>query len=116
MSLADMHNRTVFPIVGIVMALALSGCSALHHGWDGAMADIGLYGRPQSEQRPTPDSTQSAVRQTSDTGELDSWCRQFATSVAQDAASNGYDAPSQKRRYETTYRPCVGLPESASRP
>ena len=115
-----MQKKIAFPILAI--ALALSGCTALHRGWDGAMTEIGLYGPPQAGQSqmpdrsPVADPSQSAARQTSSAGESANWCRQYATSVAQDAARNGYDAPTQKRRYETTYQQCAGLPDGAGTP
>ena len=115
-----MQKKTAYPILAV--ALALSGCTALHRGWDGAMTEIGLYGPQQAgqsqmpDQGPAADPNQGAVRQTSSAGEPVNWCRQYAVSVAQDAARNGYDAPTQKRRYETTYQQCTGLPDGATGP
>ncbi len=109
-----MHKRTAFPVIAIALGLLLSGCANLQRGWDGAMTEIGLYGPPQQPApSPMPDTNQGAVSQAGSAGAAADWCRQYATSSAQTAARSGYDAATQKRRYETTYRQCAALPDGA---
>ncbi|MBU6443020.1 MAG: hypothetical protein KGR48_03835 [Alphaproteobacteria bacterium] len=111
-----MHRRTAYPLFVITLALLLSSCADVHRGWDNAMTEVGLYGPEQPDQGMVPTAHQNAIRQDTDAGKTGSWCRQYATSVAQDAAGDGYDAATQKHRYETAYRQCTDSPRTANTP
>ena len=103
-------------------AVLLCGCTDAD--WDRAMTYTGLGPSEQSEpsrgdQSASPQSEPSrpvAARTEVVTAPLaadqaagpDSWCQQVAKSAADEAAGNGFDAATQRRRAESTYRQCVG--------
>jgi hypothetical protein len=88
-------------------AFLLCGCSY----WESATTYVGIGSTEQSEPpqaasqsadaAPTPAPADQAAKS-------DSWCQQIAKSARDDAAGNGFDSATQRRRAETTYRQCLG--------
>ena len=112
-------------IVAGLAALLLSGCTDAD--WDRAMSYTGLGSSEQGEasrreQSEPPRGEQSEAPQpvtarnevataplpADQAARPDSWCQQVAKSAADVAAGNGFDAATQRRRAESTYRQCIG--------
>jgi len=100
-------------VTTVFAAFLLSGCSF----WERATTYVGVGPTPQSEPasepaaQAAPDGAQpaeppvAAAQPRSDT-----WCQQIAKSASIEAADNGFDSATQRRRAESTYRQCVGSP------
>jgi len=98
-------------------AVLLCGCTDAD--WDHAMSYTGLGSSEQSEAsqseqsespRSVPARTEvvSAPLAADQATRPDSWCQQVAKSAVDDAAGNGFDAATQRRRAEASYRQCIG--------
>jgi len=90
-------------------AFLLCGCST----WNSAMSYVGLRDSEQSEpSQPVPARTEvvtSPIPAMQST-ESATWCQQIAKSARDEAAGNGFDSRTQRRRAESAYRQCVGSP------
>ena len=88
-------------------AFLLCGCSY----WNSATSYIGLGPSEQSEPpQPVPARTEvlTSPIPADQSARSDTWCQQIAKSAADEAAGNGFDSRTQRRRAEAAYRQCVG--------
>ena len=89
-------------------AFLLCGCSY----WDYATTYVGLGPSEQSEPRPVSAGTEVVTSPipADQSAKSDTWCQQIAKSAHDEAAGNGFDSRTQRRRAESVYRQCVGSP------
>ena len=97
-------NIRIVPVV--FLAFLLCGCST----WNRATTYVGLRDSEPSEPPPAAVEVYGApaTAPADQPSKSESWCQQVAKSAADDAAGNGFDAATQRRRAETTYRQCLG--------
>lgn len=95
-----MKGRLAFAFAAAVL---LAGCTDAD--WDHAMAYAGLgpdqakSAAPQSDESTPPKPTAP-----------DEWCADVAKASAEQAAKEGFDAPTQKHRAEVAYQQCAHMP------
>ena len=103
-------------VVVVFAGLLLCGCTI--PSWDQMTTYAGLRSAEQAAPpQAAPAEAEAATTSPSVTqaSRSDSWCQQMAKADSVDAASNGFDAATQRRRAEASYRQCVASSGSAAR-
>lgn len=89
------------------LAFLAAGCTDA----DWAHLDLGdggsgAYARPRAQSAATAPATARPAAP----ADQEEWCRRIAASARSEAAGQGFDAPTQERRADATYRQCVHYP------
>jgi ABC-type uncharacterized transport system auxiliary subunit len=103
-------------IVVVLAGLLLCGCTAAD--WNHATSYVGLDQDDQAAPpRAAPAETQAATTSPSaaQASASDDFCQRMAKGESNDAASEGFDAATQRRRAESSYRQCIGYSGSTTR-
>ncbi len=94
-------------VIGLgLVGLLLCGCST--GSWDRATRYVGLGPDDQAAPAAAQSDTATPLPPVAQESKGAIWCRQAAKADMEDAAANGFDAATQQRRAEMSYRQCLG--------
>ena len=104
-------------VIGTVfVGLLLSGCTL--PSWDSMTSYVGLGSTEQAEPSRAASTEAEAAPSPTPAAQgalTDDWCQRAAKTSSVDAANNGFDRRTQRRRAEATYRQCLASSGSAAR-
>jgi hypothetical protein len=99
----------------LATAVLLAGCTDAD--WDHALSYAGLGGdqaKPAPADAPQSDA-EAAPKSQAVAAAPDPWCDEVAKAAHAEAASQGFDAATQKNRAQASYQQCAHLPPAAGR-
>ena len=95
----------------LMIALIASSCG-IGTVFDDAASSVGFGPEPQ----PPPQAVSEVPPRAAAAHSPDQWCRAVAGQDRDEARKDGFDATTQQRRYDVTYRQCSAVMASPEAP